>query len=269
MLLDPMFWYGLALKMAMTAVIVVAASFVVERSGAFVGAMIASLPTAAGAVYIILAIEHPPPFVSASAVGSMTSNAAGGIFALTFAVLAQNRSLAASMAGAFAVWFACVGVFGRIPWTATSALALNLAVFPVTIWLGSRFRTDGAKGGVKVMARDIAIRAAIVAVVVAAVTVASHSIGSLASGIFALFPVAMGSFFVILHSRVGGSAAASVAAHLQAPLIGLGFGLLSVHLLAEPVGIWWSYLAALAIGIGWNAMLWIVRERRKIATAGI
>ena len=42
----------------MTATIVVAASVLVERSGPFIGALIAALPTAAGAVYIILAIEH-------------------------------------------------------------------------------------------------------------------------------------------------------------------------------------------------------------------
>ena len=36
---DPFFWYGLALKIAMTASIVVAASIIVERSGPFVGSL--------------------------------------------------------------------------------------------------------------------------------------------------------------------------------------------------------------------------------------
>jgi hypothetical protein len=65
-----LFWYGLALKMAMTAAIVVVASVAVERSGAFLGALIAALPTAAGAAYIILALEHhrrsSPPAPSAA-----------------------------------------------------------------------------------------------------------------------------------------------------------------------------------------------------------
>ena len=47
--LEPLFWYGLILKMTMTAAIVVAASVAVERSGPFIGALIATLPTAAGA----------------------------------------------------------------------------------------------------------------------------------------------------------------------------------------------------------------------------
>jgi hypothetical protein len=44
-----LFLYELALKMAMTAVIVVIISVVVERSGPFIGALIAALPTAASA----------------------------------------------------------------------------------------------------------------------------------------------------------------------------------------------------------------------------
>jgi hypothetical protein len=81
------------------------------------------------------------------------------------------------------------------------------------------------------------------------VTAASNSIGSYFSGVFAFFPVAMGSFFIILHPRIGGPAAASVAAHVLTPLIGLGLGLLAVHLLAVPIGVWWSYVVGLSIGL--------------------
>src|SRR5580765_2394730 len=95
-----MFLIGLLLKIAMTATIVVAASLVVERSGPFIGSLIASLPTAGGAAMIILAIEHPPGFIAQSAVGSVVSNAVCAIFALTYAALAQRRSLRVSLSGA-------------------------------------------------------------------------------------------------------------------------------------------------------------------------
>ena len=68
--------------MVLTATIVVIISVVVERSGPFIGALIAALPTAAGAAYIILAFEHPPAFIAASAVGSAAAAAAVSIFAL-------------------------------------------------------------------------------------------------------------------------------------------------------------------------------------------
>ena len=111
---------------------------------------------------------------------------------------------------------------------------------------------------------DLAWRAGVVTLCVVLVTAASSSIGSYFSGTFAFFPVAMGSFFIILHPRIGGPAAASVAAHVLTPLIGLGLGLLAVHLLAVPIGVWWSYAIGLSIGIGWNALLWALRQRKLL-----
>jgi hypothetical protein len=256
-----MFALALLLKIVMTATIVVAASIVVERSGPFIGSLIASLPTAGGAALIILAMEHPPSFIAQSAVGSIVSNAVVAIFALTYAALAQRRSLPVSLGIAYLVWFALAFMTGFIEWTAASAIILNAVVFPLAILAGTRFRAAGAvKGRVNFTAADLVWRAGVVTFCVIVVTAASYSIGSFASGLFAFFPVAMGSFLVILHTRVGGPAAASVAAHVQAPLIGLGVSLLAVHFLAELVGVWWSYAVGLCIGIGWNAMLWALRN---------
>jgi uncharacterized membrane protein (GlpM family) len=263
MALDPVFWLELALKMAMTAAIVVTASVLVERCGPFIGALIAALPTAAGAVYIILAIDHPPPFIATSAVGSMVSNAAVALFALSYAALAQRQGLLVSLGGAFAVWFVCAALLHAFTWTAGSALLLNAVVLTATTLAGRRFQTDGVAAKADTHHTDIAVRAAIVSLCVAVVTVASHRIGSFASGMFAVFPVAMGSFFIIMHPRIGGPAAASVAAHVQAPLFGLVLGFLAVHFLAEQIGVWWSYAVGLGIGVAWNGLLWALKQRRR------
>lgn len=257
-----MFIAGLLLKIAMTAGIVVAASVVVERSGPFIGALIASLPTAGGAALIILAWEHSPQFIADSAIGSLVANAACALFALTYAALAQRRSLPLSLAGAFLVWLAAVFLARLFDWSASGAVLLNAVIYPIAIYAGSRFRVTGAIKRVSLSASDLAWRAGVVTLCVIVVTAASSSIGSYFSGVFAFFPVAMGSFFIILHPRIGGPAAASVAAHVQAPLIGLGLSLLTVHLLAVPLGVWWSYLIGLSAGIGWNVLLWLARQRR-------
>src|SRR5579863_2227575 len=137
------FWCGLALKMAMTAGIVVAVSVVVERSGPFLGALIASLPTAAGAAYIILAIEHPPSFIAASAVGSVASTATISVFCATYTLLAQRRGLILSLGLAILVWFAAASALRLVDWTPVTAAALNAAVFAVAIPLSRRFRAVG------------------------------------------------------------------------------------------------------------------------------
>src|SRR5215471_10874849 len=117
MLADPFFWYGLALKVTITATIVIVASMAAERSGPFLAALIAALPTAAGAAYIILALEHPPAFIAAGAVGSMAANAAVAIFALTYATLAQRHGIVLSLAVATFVWFAITAALRLAEWT--------------------------------------------------------------------------------------------------------------------------------------------------------
>src|ERR1700746_516266 len=102
---DLFFWYGLVLKVAMTATIVVIVSVAAERSGPFVAALIAALPTAAGATYIILAFEPQPAFIAAAAIGSTAANAAVAIFALTYAALAQRQDIVLSIAVATLLWF--------------------------------------------------------------------------------------------------------------------------------------------------------------------
>jgi len=257
-----MFIAGLLLKIAMTAGIVVAASVVVERSGPFVGALIASLPTAGGAALIILAWEHTPQFIADGAIGSLIANAACALFALTYAALAQRRPLPISISGALLVWLGAVFLARLVEWSAAGAVVLNAVIYPITIWLGSRFRVEGTIKRVKLSSADLAWRAGVVTVCVIVVTTLSSSIGAYFSGVFAFFPIAMTSFFVILQPRIGGPAAASVAAHVQAPLIGLGLGFIAVHLLAVPLGVWWSYLIGLGVGVGWNVLLWLARQRR-------
>src|SRR5579883_1439902 len=61
--------YGLALaaKLAITAAFVVGAARTAERAGPLIGAMVATLPIAAGPAYVFLALDHDASFIAASA----------------------------------------------------------------------------------------------------------------------------------------------------------------------------------------------------------
>lgn len=262
------FWWGaFALKLVATASVVVAASYIVERSGPFVGALVAALPTAAGAAYVILALEHPPAFVAASAVGSVASNAAVALFALAYAALAQRRALGASLGGAIAVWFLAAAAIRAAHWTLADAVLLNLAVYALTIPASRRYRRPATLGGRLRYGRyDLLARAATVGLVVSIVTAASTRIGPLLTGVFALLPVAMSSIVVILQPRIGGPATASVLANAQAPLLGLGLAFAVVHI-AVPLGVWWALALGLATSFGWSALLLALSRMRKARTA--
>jgi hypothetical protein len=262
---DLMFLSELALKMALTAFIVVIVSVTVERSGPFIGALIAALPTAAGAAYIILAFEHPPDFIAASAVGSAAATAAVSVFCFVYTVLAQRHGLVLSLSVAIVIWFAGAAALRLVDWTPLTALILNIAVFGVTVPLSWRYRTSGLPKKFLRTVYDIPLRAMTSAVVVAVVTTASHSIGSFASGMFAVFPIVMCCSIVILHPRVGGIASASMMAHAQIALNGLWLGFLAMHYLVAPAGVWGAYALGLAVCIGWSFMLWLVRSRKRPA----
>src|SRR3984957_3398819 len=247
----------LALKMALTAFIVVIVSVTVERSGPFVGALIAALPTAAGAAYIILAFEHPPDFTAAARGGRAAAAATVSIFALTYTVLAQRHGLLLSLGIAMAIWFVGAAALRLYDWTPLTAFVLNVVVFGATIPLSWRYRTSGPVPKFLRTAYDIPLRAITAAIVVAVVTTASYSIGSFVSGVFAVFPIVMASSVVILHPRVGGKATASMFAHSQIALVGLWLGFLALHYLVAPVGVWPALVLALGVCMGWSFALWL------------
>ena len=257
------FWSLLALKMVLTAIVVVITSLVVERSGPFVGALVGALPTAAGAAYVILALEQPPDFIAAGAIGSVAINGAIAIFAAAYAMLAQRRGLLVSLGAATALWLAVAAVLRAVDWTPLGAMAITVAIYAVTVPLSWRYRTSS--GPVKFIRTrfDIPLRALTVAIVVAVVTAASSSIGSFASGMFALFPIILGSSIVILHPRLGGKTTASMLAHAQLPLLGLGLGFLAVHYLVAPIGVWPALAAGLVVCLAWSGFLLMIRTRKQ------
>jgi len=260
---DLIFWYGFALKMVMTAAVVVITSVAVERSGPIVGALIGALPTAAGAAYTILALEHPPDFIAASAIGSVAINGAVAIFAAIYALLAQRHGLLVSLGGAGIVWFAIAAALRLVEWTPLSAVVLNVVIYAVTIPLSWRFRASTGPVAFVRTRFDIPLRALTAALVVAVVTAASSSIGSFASGMFALFPIILGSSIVIMHPRIGGKATASMMAHVQLPLIGLALGFLVVHYLVAPIGVWPALAVGLVVCLAWSGLLLMLRLRQR------
>lgn len=256
------FWLSLLLKAALTATIIVTASLIVERGGPFLGAMIASLPTSVGAAYIILGLEHTPDFISHSAVGSLAGNSAGVTFAAIYALLAQKRSLAISLGSALLAWFAAASLLRFVDWGIWGALILNAIVVTVTISVTAPARAASVpKPETRPSPYDIPVRAVLVSLFVILVTTVSHSIGPFASGLFAVFPMAMSSFIVILHTRIGGKATSNVIAHAQVPMLGLILVFVIVHFLTPVTGVWWALGLGLLASLAWNAFLWVRRTR--------
>jgi hypothetical protein len=260
---DLAFILTLALRMAVTAAFVVSASVIAERSGAVIGALVATLPISAGPSYVFLALDHNAAFIAEGALASLPINAATIFLALTYVVLAQRQNAAISAGGAGLVWIALATLSRTVHWTLAGGLLVNAVSFAVCLPLLRRFR----HAKMPLITRrwyDIPLRASLVATLVATVVTLSRWVGPSISGTIALFPVVFTSMMLILHPRIGGPATAAVLANSGWGLMGLGVAIAVLHVAALRFGSAIALGLALATCVSWNLGLWW-NGRRKLA----
>jgi hypothetical protein len=260
---DLAFILTLALRMAVTAAFVVSASVITERSGPVIGALVATLPFSAGPSYVFLALDHDATFIAESALASLPINAATLFLGLSYAVLAQRRSVLVSCGIAVVVWFVLAAIARTVHWSLVGGLLANAIAFAICVPLSQRFRHVR----MPLVTRrwyDIPLRASLVATLVAIVVTLSGWVGPVVSGIIALFPVIFTSMMLILHPRIGGPATAAVVANGAWGLMGFGIGIAVLHVAALQFGSAIGLSLALATCVSWNLALWW-SGRRKLA----
>lgn len=250
--------------MAVTAAFLLAATVTAERAGPLIGGLVATLPISAGPIYIFLAIDHGEHFVGESAIGSLVGNAINVVFALTYALLAQRRSLIVSLSGAFVLWIGLTWLTNHATWSLPVATVLNVVVLGVALVLTARLRHIQAPQ-VKARWHDLVMRAAMVALLVGVVVTLSYHIGPAASGNLAVFPIVLSSIIFILHRRVGGPATAAVMANAIIGLSGFAVACIVLNLTADPLGAALALSLTLAVSFGYNLIVFFAR--RKLVAA--
>ncbi|MFN3656173.1 MAG: hypothetical protein ACK4UO_02820 [Pseudolabrys sp.] len=256
---DQYFVFILVVRMIITAAFVLAATITAERAGPLVGGLVATLPLGGGPVYVFLAIDHDSAFIAASAVNSLAINVVNVIFALTYALLAQKRSLGVSQGVAMVVWSALAWSVYLVQWTVTSAVLINIVVLTVCIAIARPLRNVPIPR-VHIRWVDLALRAAMVAALVGVVVTLSFTIGPSGSGILAIFPIILISMQIILHRRVGGRPAAAVMANAVLGLVGFAFACVVLHFTAVPFGSAIGLSLALATSIAWGLIVLLARR---------
>ncbi|MBV8397374.1 MAG: hypothetical protein JOZ17_01385 [Acetobacteraceae bacterium] len=257
------FWVTLAVKLAVSAGIVVTASMLVERSGPFLGAMIATLPISAGPAYVFLALEHGPDFIAQSSLASLSVNAATILFLTLYARLAPRHGAVVSLGACYALWIVCAVAITRMNPPLAGVLAFNAGAFTLGFILLRHVKRESAVAP-KPMRRwwDLPARVGAVVSIVVSVLVVGQVLGPRAAGIAALMPVVLTSLAVILHPRIGGVATSVVFAHSLPGMVGFALSLLMLHISVVPLGSPAALILALATCLAWNGML-IVQRRFK------
>ncbi|MCL2716257.1 MAG: hypothetical protein FWD68_17255 [Alphaproteobacteria bacterium] len=261
---DTAFVLMLVLRMALTALLVVTASIMAERSGPVIGALIATLPISAGPAYVFLSLDHDALFIAEAARTSLAINTATLTMIPVYVLVAQRHGTFTSCTAAVAAWVALAVGLRQIQWSLVSALLLNAAVLAISLPLLARYRHVAMP---PMMRRwtDIPLRAALVALVVAAVVAASRSGSPALSGVIAPFPIVLISVMVIFHPRAGGPFAAAVIANSSFGLVGFGLAVAVLQITAARLGSAIGLSLALATAVTWNLGLWWQGMRRRLA----
>lgn len=264
---DLVFWLSLALKLLLTAGIVVTASVVVERAGPLIGALVVTLPVTVWPAYVFLALDHDAAFVEQSAQSGLAINAVTAVFMLVYLLLAQKRGLLLSLSAAIGCWIGLAFLVRSFSWSVGGAGLLNLVAYGACIRLGNRFR----EAQVPRMPRqwyELPLRTLLVCALMGAVLVLSTWAGPVATGILTVYPISTSCTMLILHPRIGGRASAAVIANGLWGLFGIGLGLFALCLAIVPLGTGVGLALALAIPVCWNLSVWAARRRGLLASGG-
>ncbi len=243
------------IKAVLTALIVACAAVLAEIFGPVWGALIASLPVAAGPAYVFLAMSHDSGFVASSALSSLAANAATGMFLIVYAVTVRRLPGWWSLGAAVSTWLLASLAIRQVHWTSATAELLNLVVYGSGLLI-CRI-TEPAPQHVRPQQRwfDLPLRAGLVATFVCGVVVASAALGPQTTGIAAVFPIGLNSLIVMLQPRLGRPALARFAVTALRAMFGFGLALLALHLAIQPWGAVRALAIALLVSLAWSGLM--------------
>lgn len=255
------FWVALGLKAAATAAVVVVASVVAERVGPRWGGLVASIPVSAGPAYVLLAFQHDAAFIAGSALSSFAGGVATWVFLTAFVRLAARHSLLTSLPLALLIWLLTAIILRVVPWTLPTALLANIIAYLVAVrWGQPGTMTIPIPRAESRAWVELPLRAVMVGAFVAAVVTLSDAIGPSATGLAAVFPIALTSLAVLVNRRFGISGARAALGGAITPMIGIACGFAVLSLTPETLGTWPALGLALFTALLWP--MWIVARHR-------
>jgi len=239
----------LAVKIVITGATIVAASVAAERAGPLIGGIIIALPVSAGPGYVFLARQASDAFISRSALYSFGVTAITAIFLAVYVRIAPFLGAVASVAIGLAAWTLLAALLQHVGLAWWSALLLNLASFAFCLRV-TRERAGTTLPAARALSlRDLVLRALLAGTLVAVVVTVSDLIGPRLTGSTITFPVTLTTLGLIMHWRYGGAVAARALRGALVAMPCFAASVLTLHLLAVPLGAARALLAALGVSL--------------------
>lgn len=240
---------GLALKLALTPLLVGAASLAGRRWGSAVGGWLIGIPFTSGPIAFFLAVDPGPRFAAAAAVGIMAGSASQAVFCLGYSWTAQRLGWPPSLLVATLAFAAATAVLNVLVLPALALFVVMIVVLVVALFL---MPGDSSRLAARIdfPRWDIPARMVVATCFVIVLTSAAPVLGPRLAGLLAPFPLYATVLAVFAHRIQGAEPAVGV---LRGLLLGLfafaSFFLVLALLLADsvPVAFASAIVAALVV----------------------
>lgn len=257
-------WLSILVKAAFAAAVVVTATRIAERSGPLVAGLVIALPVSVGPTYVMLALTTSPEFVAASAQGSLAANIAIATMATLYVRLSRRMPMPAALLLGFCGWLGMAWGLREAALPLAWLLAANVLAYAVALGL-TRFALAGRKllaGAARWY--DLPVRALSVGAFAATLVTVSHFIGAQWTGILAAFPLVITSSVLLMTPRVGTPATAAAMATVIQGMVAYPLAYWIICARAVAWGPAWALLAALAVIVAWQGVVFAWRQSRSL-----
>lgn len=255
MILDP----SLFVKLAATAGLVLIATLIAEKAGAFFGAMIAALPLSAGPAYLFLAMEHDAAFLAQSALTGLGINTMICPFLVISAVLIRRSGLVVGLGTGVVVWALGSYTIMQAAIPTLGAIALNLVSITICLVLARNYLEADITAKTQSGLIDIILRVTAVVSVAAGVIIAGRLIGPETAGFVAVIPIVWMSMATVLYMRTGRRTTSAVLANGVGGMFGFCLALSALRITVIPLGETAALSIALFACVAWNLGLTFAR----------
>ena len=207
----------LTVRILTTAFVVMAVSWAVGAFGPFIGGALAGLPIILGPGFYFLAMEAPAAFVAQAASYALLSLCATQCFLLAYIATAENLRPWGALVCAIGTWVLVALLLQLLPARPIVGTLAFAVATGLCLSFGRRFVRHGAPVKGKAGFGLLATRGMLAGALVAAVTTASHWLGSAGAGLLLAFPIGYTVVAMTIHHTLG---SASVITTLYSALLG-------------------------------------------------
>ena len=191
----------LVLKLAVTPLLIAAATLAARRWGPGVGGWLSGFPLTSAPVSVFLATEQGPAFAATAAVGTLLGLTALAVYCLVHGRTAARAGGVGSAAVGLAAFGLCLAALSAVPASLTGAFALvcgSLAVVAVLLPAPKSVELR-----VRPPAWDVPLRMAVATAMVLLLTAAAQRLGPMVSGLLSPVPVFLVVMAVFAHRADG------------------------------------------------------------------